>query len=65
MSSKAKPGAAEQIYELGLARDRKRTYLRGLIDPEPLNMLSVIDNAVEYLRYTYNRRFQFENRYLF
>ena len=65
MSSKAKPGAAELIYELGLARDRKRTYLRGFIDPEPLNLMSVIDNAVEYLRYTYYRRSQTENRYLF
>ena len=65
MPSKVKSGYAQSLYERGKAKERKRVFVRGFIDPEPLNLMSVIDNAVEYLRYTYYRRSQTENRYLF
>ena len=58
-------GAGQQLYEQGKLLRRRRRFLRALIDPEPFNVLSVVDNAVEWLHSYRFKRSVYENHLLF
>lgn len=63
--STVKRGAGQMLYEHGRALRRRRAFLRAIIDPEPLNVLSVSDNAMEWLSSYRFKRSVYENHILF
>lgn len=58
-------GVGQRLYEQGRLFQRRRRFLRALIDPEPFNVLSVVDNAVEWLHSYRYKRSVYENHLLF
>ena len=62
LSPKARPGAGERYYQLGLMEYKRKHFITSLIDPNPFNIYAIVDDAVEFLNsYRYRRRVYYDN----